>query len=126
MKTFAIIISILFAVTFNITFAENIIVNNDIEYAQQLSKEKTRPLILIFSADYCHFCQQLKDDMFSSDIFESNIICIIDIQNNKPLSRKFRIRNLPTSIIMNDDFTEKSRITGYKKKEYIDWLNSHK
>jgi thioredoxin-related protein len=98
------------------------IIYDDIDKAEALSKIHTRNLIIVFGADWCPYCVDLKKDAKAIKEFDKYIVCFINTDKNKNLSRKFRVRNLPTSVIIDKSGKEKSRKTGYKNKDYVKWI----
>lgn len=103
-------------------FNTGFIIDNH-EVAQSLSKETQMPLLTIYSADFCGYCQKLKKDIVELDTLDRFIVCIVDVEKNKELQTQMKVKNLPTSIITINN-KEVSRKIGYNKKEYKDWLNS--
>lgn len=97
----------------------------DLEDAKIVAKENDQNILLIFSADYCKFCKNLKDEILVSNLTDNLVVCVIDIENNKILSRKYRARNLPTSIILDHNFQETTRIVGYNNEKYVSWLEKN-
>jgi|688.fasta_scaffold00240_75 thiol-disulfide isomerase/thioredoxin len=70
--------------------------------------------LYIFSAKWCPSCVNLKkflDD--NTDLHDIYNIVIIDIDESPDLKKHFKIRVVPTTIILNDDSLEVARITGY-------------
>lgn len=93
--------------------------------AVALSKTHNRPLVLIFSASWCPYCKDLKNDVSLIKQFNKTIVCFIDIEKNKEqFVNKFEIKGLPTSIIIEKG-EEKSRHSGYKKDKYEKWLDGN-
>lgn len=103
--------------------SDPIIIYGDYDGAVALSKESNKPLLLIFGADWCGYCTKLKKDILVDNSTQLYITCVIDTDLDKSLSKKFKVRSLPTSIIVEDE-VEKRRKTGYKnKQDYLDWLS---
>lgn len=99
------------------------VINNDYETTKAIAKETNMPILLIFSADWCGYCQQLKKDLPNIEDMDRYIVCIMDIEANPEFKEKMGIRSLPTSIIINQNTNnEMSRKTGYKASEYSRWL----
>lgn len=94
------------------------------EYDKVLSiaKEKQKSIIVIFSADWCPHCQDLKKDLTSMSIPQQYLLCIINIDKNKSLVNKFNITGLPTTIAITSNEKELCRKSGYQKKSYEAWL----
>lgn len=100
------------------------IIHDDLELAEKLTVQHNKQLIIIFGADWCPYCHKLKNDlnMFDTSKF---ILCIIDIDKNKDLAAKHKLKILPTSILLDNANNETSRKTGYIHSEYKMWLDSH-
>jgi thioredoxin-related protein len=98
----------------------------DFDLATQLSKETGLKIVVVFSAEWCEYCQKFKNDLPEIKNFDNKIICIVETENNQKLVRKFKIKNLPTSLILNTESVEIDRIVGYNKSSYENWLGSGK
>lgn len=98
----------------------------DLDLALKLSKETKQNIVLIFSTNWCNYCKILKKDLPDIKEFDNKIICILDSDVEKKLSRKFKAKSLPTSIMLDSDGNEISRISGYDKASYAKWLESKK
>jgi len=96
---------------------------DDFQKAVTLSNKHDIKILIVFGADWCPYCEELKRDIKSTHI-DSIIVCFIDTDNvaNKSLVARFRPRSLPTSILFYKD-KEKQRKIGYRKKEYLKWVN---
>jgi len=99
------------------------ILYDEYQKALELSKIHKMNLIVVFSADWCVYCQDLKKDIqkMSQD---KNLFCIIDIDKDKTLAKKWKVRNLPTSILINGEEEVVSQVIGYRKIKYESWINS--
>lgn len=95
----------------------------DLDLALSLSKETKQNVVLIFSASWCVHCNNLKNDLANIEGFDNKIICILDSDKEKKLSRQFKAKSLPTSILLNSSGQEISRLSGYNKASYQKWLN---
>lgn len=98
----------------------------DLNVALKLSRETQQKIVLIFSADWCGHCRDLKRDFSSIKEFDNKIVCILDSDVEKKLSRQFKAKSLPTSIMLNTNGEEIARITGYDKASYSKWLGVQK
>lgn len=78
------------------------------------------PKILLFSADWCRYCQKLKPivEKVSKEYRDELEIYIIDVDSLGRLSQDYNIQGLPTVVIMKDG-EEQSRLVGYNKEEVI-------
>lgn len=135
---FRIIFCLFFVVLQNTGYCDSIIIEQtnqtqlsdayltDLSMALKLSKETGQKVIIIFSANWCGFCKTLKNDLKDIHELDNKIVCILDIEIEKKIARQFKIRTLPTSIILNSDGEEITRIVGYEKIPYTKWLKEYK
>lgn len=94
---------------------------DDYKTALKLSDTHKKRLLLIFHTDWCPYCKDLKKDisiLYNKQIY---IVCFINTEINKDIARQYKIKNLPTSIIIYNN-KELSIFKGYNKTSYIDWL----
>lgn len=138
MKNFIIILLMLLPLSNNITttlYAQNPSETKesydnayvtDLDLALRLSKDTKQNVVLIFSASWCGFCKTLKNDLPIIKGFDNKIICIIDADKEKKLARQLKAKSLPTSILLNNEGQELSRIVGYEKGSYTKWLENNK
>jgi thioredoxin-related protein len=93
----------------------------------KLGKKYNRNLIIVFSADWCVYCNVLKKDAYRIKQFNKYIVCFVDIQQeqNQTIINTYKPKNLPTSLIL-DIITNKviSQKVGYNGKDYSKWLES--
>jgi len=107
-------------------FANDSFILSSIEETQKLSKLTNKPALIIFGADYCKFCQILKQDILTNQLnpsVDKYIICYIDVKDNPDLKNKYKISSIPDSRILIDN-EQVSKTTGYSKNTYIKWLNN--
>ena len=83
--------------------------------------------LLVFGAEWCNPCKNLKVFLKSSSVpFEYKKIEYIDIDQFPVLSKKMNIKYVPTSIIFDDDGSLEAKVSGFNKRDYIEWLEEHK
>jgi thioredoxin-related protein len=102
--------------------SEAIIIYENYNAAVSIAEEENKPLLLILSADWCVYCDKLKLEVLTNNEVNPYVVCVIDVDHNKDLAKKFKFKVLPTSIIINEG-KETKRKTGFQgKKEYLRWL----
>ena len=90
------------------------IFSDDYNQAIKISKELNQPLILLFSADWCIYCVKLKKDISDNmDKFEDTTICIVDIDKNKNLSKKYGVRSIPKTLVIDRKGNKIKEFKGY-------------
>tara|TARA_B100002019_G_scaffold293521_1_gene321896 strand:+ start:8115 stop:8618 length:504 start_codon:yes stop_codon:yes gene_type:complete len=104
------------------------IVYDDLEKAIALGKVHHMNVVLVFGADWCPYCKELKKDSKNIKELEKYIVCFLDTDNrevNQSAINKFKPRSLPTSLLLDTtNNREVSRKVGYRNKDYKKWLNS--
>lgn len=106
---------------------EDNFVYDDYQKAIELGKEFKKKIVVVFGADWCPYCVQLKQDAKGIKELEEYIVCFVDTtkkKENQEIINKFRPRSLPTSIIVDTEGKELSKHIGYKNSNYKSWLQS--
>lgn len=93
----------------------------------ELSKKLAKPLLVVLKNDSCKYCKILDDDVKKLKLLDYFVVCFIDTESDRELSKKFRYKVVPTSIAIDcsgEKNIELSRKEGYKYEKYKDWLQS--
>lgn len=71
--------------------------------------------VLMFSADWCKYCQIAKKDLLANDgeVAGWNVE-VIDTDVSREMVQQYRVKSLPTFIYLNDAGEEVDRVVGYK------------
>jgi len=99
---------------------------DEYDKCKDLAKRYNKKIVLVFGADWCPYCRDLKKDVNNIAELNSYIVCFIDTDKNKTLVDQYRVRGLPTSVIIDYEEKELSRKSGYKKNSYNEWLKNSK
>lgn len=106
---------------------ESNIIYDNLEKATALAKLHQKKIAIIFSADWCQYCNILKKDLTDIAKISNLIFCVLDIEKkeiNSKAIQKFKPKSLPSTIVLDGD-KELSRKTGYRQKEYLLWLRQY-
>lgn len=106
------------------SYADNVAVVSSLEDAVALSESTKMPVLVIFGADWCVHCKNLKKDIDNGQLnkeLDSYIVCYVDIDKHKDLKKEFQVKSLPDSRILKDQ-KEISSIRGYIPKDYKKWI----
>lgn len=101
---------------------------NSLEDAIALSESTKMPTLVIFGAEWCGYCKNLKKDITNGVLnteLDNYIVCYIDIDKNPDLKKEYRVKTLPDSRILLNKI-EKHSHKGYISKNYKEWLDSIK
>ena len=77
-------------------------------------------IILQASASWCNPCQQAK--RYIQDIKAEDKVVYIDVEENEALVAEYKIKNLPTFILLDFDGKEVSRFVGFDKNKIDEML----
>lgn len=106
---------------------KNEIIINDYAKSIELSKKINKPLLVILKSNWCRFCKQLEKDFDKLNLKNKFVICLLDINYDKNLTKAFEIKGLPTSVIIDcsgNKNIEISRKEGYIYEDYYNWIMS--
>jgi thioredoxin 1 len=71
--------------------------------------------LLIFSATWCGPCKTMKADIDKDPkIVEGYEWGYVDIDKNVDVKEEYRVRSVPTIVVLDDDNKEIGRVVGYK------------
>lgn len=92
-----------------------------------LSETIKKDVLVIFTADWCQYCQKLKNDINRNpSIVEDKIICYIDKDNNKDLIKEYKVKSIPDYLILRDNIEIARQVGYYGKDELVEWLKNVK
>ena len=77
-------------------------------------------IILQASASWCNSCQQAK--RYIKDIKAEDKVVYIDVEENEALVAEYKIKNLPTFILLDFDGKEVERFVGFDKNKIDEML----
>ena len=72
-------------------------------------------IILQISASFCNPCQQAK--RYIKSIKAEDKVAYIDVEENEALVAEYKIKNLPTFILLDFDGKEVERFVGFDKEK---------
>jgi thioredoxin-related protein len=93
-----------------------------IDKAVSLANEIDSVALIIFTSDSCRYCVKLKKDFdHYPSMIENKVICYVEYDENKLLAKKYNVKALPHSVILDNSNIVKEYI-GYEKIKYSEWL----
>lgn len=82
--------------------------------------------LMIFTADWCKACDQLKQLIDNDKSIEDKYnIIYVDYDANPDLVKQMKVRKIPTSFIFNKDGRIRSKNVGYDSIKYKQWINNN-
>ncbi|MHC4416204.1 MAG: thioredoxin family protein [Planctomycetota bacterium] len=105
---------------------------HDVEKGMNASESSAKPLLVLYTADWCPPCRQLKKDVLSdpdvSDFLREEFICVkVDLTNrsgdNNRVAYEFGVQSIPTIQVFNTDGRLVSSRTGTSPVPvFLNWL----
>jgi len=113
----------IFCQSFCYGISDDYIITTKLVDAVALSEELNKDLLVIFTASWCDYCNQMKNDLESCQELQSMIVCYVNIDKYPELKKEYRVTTIPDYFILKKKI-EIKRQKGYRdKKEFIKWLN---
>ncbi|GAB5497544.1 MAG: hypothetical protein Phyf2KO_26240 [Phycisphaerales bacterium] len=97
------------------------------ETDETFAVENDKLHVIYFTASWCPPCKKMKkttwvDESLVSWLDEYAVVSAVDVDESPQLSREFRVRAMPTIVVMRED-EELARTVGYQgPSEFKDWL----
>lgn len=101
---------------------------DSIPEAEKLSQSTGQPILLVFGADYCGYCNKLKTDILDKKVglaLNRYIICYVDLTKNSDYKEKYNISIIPDSRIIVDG-KQVSKMQGYSRTDFTRWIENVK
>ena len=123
MKITTFLIALLSLLTFSqLAAAGDLFVDGDYAAAQQQAKASSKLVMIDFAAEWCGPCKMLdrttwKDEGVISALKDRAIAVRVDVDENRDLAARFRIRSIPTIVFLDSDGKEVRRLVGYLDAE---------
>ena len=109
-----------------------------LEAGQAEAAELDRPMVVMFTADWCRPCQMLKRDILTDERVEevlfTNFVPVTEDMTNAgrsdPRLSTYRVDGYPTLIVLSPDGEEIQRVSGYGRgavastDAFLAWLES--
>ena len=95
---------------------------HDLPTAYKLANEQHKPMLIVFGAEWCHFCKKLEKETlgaaevanFVNDAF---IPVHLDADKEKRAVDILQVSGLPCSVVISPDAMLLSRIEGFRKAD---------
>jgi|LakMenEpi03Aug12_release.lakeMendotaPanAssembly.Ray.scaffolds.fasta_scaffold402975_2 thioredoxin-related protein len=102
---------------------DNPVIVYDLLDAIAMSEESNKQILAIFTADWCKYCDIMRQDMVDNRIGKGMIVAYIDIDKHPDVAKEYMVRTIPDYFIMKDRIEIKRQVgyNGYKK--FIRWFN---
>lgn len=125
-KNYFLFTFILFFLFSKYSLSDDTVITKTLEDAISMSENDNKPVLVIFSAEWCKPCRKLKQDInigkYNKEL-DNKIICFVDIENRPDLKKEYKVDSLPDSRVLVK-MIEKNRIQGYNPSVYKEWLKT--
>lgn len=97
--------------------------------ALEASKASNRDILLLVDAKWCGYCLKFKEEVLSEeevkDKMKDYIVCSLDYKSNQDIIKKYKIRKLPTYILIDKDENIIKEGYGYQSRNFfLNWLSN--
>jgi thioredoxin-related protein len=96
----------------------------DFERAVKMSKETGKPIFATFTSESCNWCAKMEEEVFSDPDFKALLQNYIPLKINwndasqgAGLAKQYRVKTLPTSLVLDPSLAVLNRISGYFRTE---------
>jgi thioredoxin-related protein len=92
----------------------------DLHKAHEKAVETNKPMLLVFGAEWCHYCKKLEQTTLTNaelaKYINTNFIPVhIDADEQEKVAEILEVKGLPCSIVLSPDADLLGRITGFKQ-----------
>jgi putative thioredoxin len=96
--------------------------------AVKLSGEQGRPVLVMFTADWCSWCQKMKNNVLPDPtvaaMMKNYIYVAVNTDQNAELTKKYGISGIPAFLITNGKEDKLKFIASYMEPNaFVTWLN---
>lgn len=102
----------------------------DLPAASKVAAAQNKPILIVFGADWCHYCKKLEKETLSQPemaryINQTFVAVHLDADQEKKAMQTLKVKGLPCSVVLTPDAKLIGRIEGYKKgPEYREQLGN--
>lgn len=107
--------------------SETIIDVTAANYAQVMEMSNTKPVVLDFTASWCHWCQVQYPHLkrFNEQDNGAWILAKVDVDRNREIMRKYSVRGIPALVSVGKGKEYGSRSVGFDSAEALRaWLTN--
>ncbi len=92
----------------------------DLQAAHKVATAQNKPMLLVFGADWCHYCKKLERETLNSKelanyVNQTFVPVHIDVDKDKKVAQILKVSGLPCSIVLSPNADLLGRIDGFHK-----------
>lgn len=90
----------------------------NLQAAHRLAVSQNKPMLLVFGADWCHYCKKLERETLNSEgvakfVNDGFVPIHIDVDKEKRVAEILQVSSLPCTIVLSPQADLLGRIDGY-------------
>ncbi|WP_417849680.1 thioredoxin family protein [Thalassoglobus sp.] len=91
---------------------------SDLQAAHKVATAQNKPMLLVFGADWCHYCKKLERETLNSKelsayVNQSFVPVHIDVDKDKKVAQILKVSGLPCTIVLSPNADLLGRIDGF-------------
>lgn len=106
-------------------------IKNRDQFAIEQAKKGNKPLLIVFSAQWCPACNMLDENVWQSKKFQDQsknvvkLVLDVDSDISWDLKERFKVGGYPTTVLTTSTLNEIGRFVGYRNEAAVsNWLKS--
>ncbi|NQV27501.1 MAG: thioredoxin family protein, partial [Rhodopirellula sp.] len=118
-KAIAVLTALILVAMFqNAAIAANVKWGNDLKKAAVAAQQSGKPILITFTASWCHYCHKLLDETFTDKkviarVNEYFVPVVLDADENERAVQLLGVEAFPTTVVISPELKVLSRITGF-------------
>jgi len=97
--------------------------------ALEASRNSNRDILLLVDSKWCGYCKKFKEEVLTEEEVKNKmkdyVVCSLDYKSNQEVIKKYKIKKLPTYILIDKDENIIKEGYGYQSRNFfINWLSN--
>ena len=88
------------------------------QHGYDVAAREGKPMLLFFTAEWCHFCHQMADEAFTHqqvvNLSQQFVCVLVDADREPEVCRQFKVQNYPTVQFLSSRGVQLNRMIGKK------------
>lgn len=106
----------------SIALCEDTIYLDSLIDAVALSESSKKDILIVFTADWCKYCNKFKKEMRDDSSLKDKIVCYVDYDSNNDIIKEYRVSTIPDFILLRNKVEVKRKVGYNNKQEFIKWI----
>jgi thioredoxin 1 len=117
---------IFFIITLSNTgLCDSFYIYDSLEDAVIISQNTKQPILVVFTADWCKFCNVMKKDIEDNITdFDDYIICYVNSEKRSDLAKEYRVKTIPDYFVLKNNIEIKRKVGYSNYMNLTQWLNN--